>query len=141
MKSREPEMLQAKNASPRASGNGGSSIEHSRHRFCVVNADVDEKSYRLDQCRRGKHSHIRWPELSELLAAGDQIKPLEADAAEPKQRKPDYVFEWLIPWRVLRRKRDIPTRGRSSKFGEYLSAEAAKRRPWACVMISEISEK
>lgn len=130
-------MLQAKNASPRNSGIGGSVIEHSRHRFCVVNADVDAKSCRTDGCRSGKHRHIRWNELSELLATEDQIRPL--DAAEPKQPEPDYVFEWLIPWRVLRwRKRAIPTRGRSSKFGVYLSDEASKRRPWAGVMISEI---
>jgi hypothetical protein len=109
-----------------------------RRRYCIVNSGVNEASYLAGGCRRNKHHHIRWPELCELLATEDQIKPLAAEAALTKQPEPDYVFEWLIPWRVLRQRRGIPTRGRSAKFGEYLSREAAKGKRWAEVMILEI---
>jgi hypothetical protein len=109
-----------------------------RRRYCIVNAGVDEASYLAVGCRRNKHHHIDWSELNKFLVTKDQIKPLAAEATSPKEPEPRYVFEWLIPGRVLRRLRDIPTRGRSSKFGEYLAGEASRRRPWAENMISEI---
>jgi hypothetical protein len=54
---------------------------------------------------------------------------------------PDYVFEWLIPERVLRFKRRIPSHGQSTELGEYLAAEYRKRKQWALAMVSQIREE
>lgn len=113
----------------------------SRHRFCIVSHQVTESQYNADSCKAGKHSHVGWSEVNEMHNEGS-IQPIGVDPAIAKaEGEPDYVFEWLIPGRVLRFKRHIPIRGLSSKFGAYLAAAFKRRKPWAVVMVSQMREE
>jgi hypothetical protein len=51
---------------------------------------------------------------------------------------PDYLFEWLIPGKVIRYKRSVPVRGRSAKFGHYLASKLLKGELWAQTMVANI---
>src|SRR5260221_11233274 len=42
--------------------------------------------------------------------------------------QPRYVFEWLIPDKVLRFMRETPMNGNSSRLGQYLAEEYRKDR-------------
>lgn len=52
--------------------------------------------------------------------------------------EPDYLFEWLVPGKVIRYKRNPATRGLSAKYGHYLASKLNKGELWAQTMLANI---
>lgn len=118
-------------------------IGRNRQRFCVVDRDISEEYFRNHPSHEW-HTHINWRELNELHVEGS-LQPIGEQVvsrAEMEREElclvPDYVFEWLIVGRVIRSKRHIATRGMTSKFGTYLAAEYAAKKPWAKAMVAQM---
>jgi hypothetical protein len=87
-----------------------------------------------------QHKHVGWKELRQLHDEGS-LEPVQGARESTKDaegREPDYLLEWLIPGRVLRFKREIPTRGLSSKYGAYLAEALRQRQGWAKVVIADM---
>lgn len=118
-------------------------IGRNRQRFCVVDRDISEQYYR-DNPSHDWHSHINWRELNELHVEGSlqpigEQRPTRAEIeGQELDAVPDYVFEWLIAGRVIRAKRHIATRGMAAKYGEFLAAEYAAKKPWARAMVAQM---
>lgn len=120
-------------------------IGKNRRTFCVVNRDVTESDYNEHSCRAGMHAHLTWAEVDDLRNDG-LIQPVNvglkvAAAQQGTSPRSHYVFEWLIPERVLRFKRRIPTCGQSNKLGWFLARAHRERRDWALAMVSQIREE
>lgn len=110
-----------------------------RNRFHVVGRHVTAESFLKDpQCER--HTHIGWEELN-ILFSENSLQPInglgETDISDERENSPDYIFEWLTGG-VIRFKRHIPTRGMSSKFGEYLAGRLNAKEPWARAMVAQM---
>lgn len=87
------------------------------------------------------HHHITWSELNQFHVEGS-LQPVDGvreHAKDGEGREPDYLLEWLIPGRVLRFKREIPHRGLSSKYGNYLAEALREHRKWAQAMIADMN--
>lgn len=118
-----------------------------RQRFCVVTRDVDEAKYHTKPCSAGHHIHIGWGEVNDLWQEGslEPVNNRPGFAGGQIQRgrigegiEPDYLFEWLIPGKVIRFKRNPATRGLSAKYGTYLASKLEKGALWAQTMIANI---
>lgn len=118
-----------------------------RQRFCVVTRDVDETKYHSKPCSAGHHIHIGWGEVNDLWQEGS-LEPADNkpgfDGGKLQRSRigegvePDYLFQWLIPGKVIRYKRNPATRGMSAKYGHYLASKLAKGALWAETMIANI---
>lgn len=109
-----------------------------RH-ICIVAKAVTLETLPKESC--SFHHHIGWRELNEYHTEGS-LQPVDGVrefAKDGEGREPDYLLEWLIPGRVLRFKREIPHRGLSSKYGNYLAAALRQHRKWAQAMIADMN--
>lgn len=114
-------------------------IGRKRDRFCIVSRNVTADSFLKDP-DHDRHPHIGWQEINTLFAenALQPISGLEIkDISDERESTPDYIFEWLTG-SVIRYKRHIPTRGMSSKFGEYLARAVKAKEPWAEAMMAQM---
>lgn len=127
---------------------GGIAIRSARsERFCVVTREITENHYLKYGCRSQDHIHIGWGELNDLWQEGSlepaDKKPGFVGGQLERKRigegvEPDYFFEWLIPGKVIRYKRNPATRGLSAKYGHYLASKLNKGELWAQTMIANI---
>lgn len=109
---------------------------------------ITEESYLRRGCKSQDHLHIRWGEINDLWQEGSlepmpDGKPGFAGGKLERKRigegiEPDYLFDWLVPGKVIRYKRNPPTRGLSAKYGHYLAAKLNKGEPWAQVMLADM---
>ena len=114
----------------------------------MVTRNVTPESYQKYGCGSQDHLHIAWGELNDLWQEGSlepmpDGKPGFAGGELPRKRigegiEPDYLFEWLVPGKVIRYKRNPATRGLSAKYGHYLAAKLNSGEPWAQVMLAEM---
>lgn len=114
----------------------------------MVTRNVTLESYQKYGCLSQDHLHIPWGELNDLWQEGSlepvpDGKPGFAGGRLDRSRigegiEPDYLFEWLVPGKVIRYKRNPATRGLSAKYGHYLAAKLNKGEPWAQVMLADM---
>jgi hypothetical protein len=96
-----------------------------RHSFCLVGCAGYDSSL-LE--RHELHGHIGWKEVNRLWSEGF-LQPLSGDGSP-------YLFEWLIPGRVIRFKRRMIIRDLSSRFGEVIERAVRNRETWAMCWLS-----
>lgn len=112
-------------------------------RFCVVDRSWTEETAKLHTCSDGSHRHLGWKEINELWTLGF-LEPMRAPGAPRPIDEPDYVFEWLIPGRIIQFKRMAAIRGLSCKVGatHAMAVEAAidgkDKGNWALAMLASI---